>query len=140
MHLRLALASLLLPLSASASELSSDFRCLTEATSQAIRLEWRVFSDPDSQWSGGYVRYKGSKRTIPIVPVKTQVGDRPEGRPWEYTTTWVEVVDGRIAGQYVVTTQGANIYGFDYKNLRNGKQYAFSQDTGSDDGKKCTWE
>lgn len=141
MHPRLALAILLLPLSASAGEpLSSDFRCLTETSSGAIRLEWRVFSDPDTRWSGGYVRYKGSKRVIPIVPVKTEIGDRPEGRPWEYTTTWVEIVDGRIAGQYVVTTQGANIYGFDYRNLRNGKPYAFSQDTGSDDGKKCTWQ
>jgi hypothetical protein len=39
-----------------------------------------------------------------------------------------------------MTTQGANIYGFDYKNLRNSKQYIFSQDLGVDDGKKCTWE
>lgn len=142
---RLALVALLLPLSLSALAASGDaapsvdYRCLTESAAQSIRLEWRIFSDPNSNWSGGYVRYKGSTRAIPIVPVKTETGDKPEGRPWEFTTTWVEIVDGRIAGQYVVTTQGANIYGFDYKNLRNGKQYSFSQDVGADDGKKCSW-
>ena len=142
-HTRLALAALLLPLSALAASgdapVSVDYRCLTESSAQSIRLEWRVFSDPNSNWSGGYVRYKGASRVITIVPAKTEVGDKPEGRPWEYTTTWAEIVDGRIAGQYVVTTQGANIYGFDYKNLRNGKQYSFSQDIASDDGKKCSW-
>ena len=142
--MRFALAGLLLlPLSALAASgdapVSVDCRCLTESAAQTIRLEWRIFSDPNSNWSGGYVRYKGSSKVIPIVPVKSEVGDKPEGRPWEYITTWAEIVDGRIAGQYVVTTQGANIYGFDYKNLRNGKQYSFSQDIGSDDGKKCSW-
>ncbi|HEX7863312.1 MAG TPA: hypothetical protein VF555_00095 [Variovorax sp.] len=141
--LQLALAGLLLPLSASAASVDSpvsvDYRCLTESTAQSIHLEWRMFSDPNSNWSGGYVRYKGSTRVITIVPVKREVGDKPEGRPWEYITTWAEIVDGRIEGQYVVTTQGANIYGFDYKNLRSGKQYSFSQDIGPDDGKKCSW-
>lgn len=147
--LALPLPALFAPVASAATSASGeapapitiDFRCLKQSDSaaQPIRLEWRMFSDPGSNWSGGYVRYKGSSRTIPIVPVKTEAGSKPNGGPWESTTTWAEIVDGRIAGQYVVTIQGANIYGFDYRNLRNGKQYSFAQDLDSDDGKKCTW-
>ena len=31
-------------------------------------------------------------------------------------------LDGKVSGEYAVTSQGANIYGFDYRNPRNGKQ------------------
>ena len=78
-------------------------------------------------------------RCAPEPAVRTQC--RPQGRPWQYQNTWVEIVDGRIAGQYVVVTQGANIYGFDYKNVRNGKAFRFAQDVAAytDADGRCTW-
>lgn len=120
---------------------SVNYRCLTESAEQKIRLEWRVFSAPGVDWSGGYVQYKGSARAIPIVLTKTEILDRPQGRPWQYQNTWAEIVDGRIAGQYVVVTQGANIYGFDYKNVRSGKAFSFAQDVAAytDADGRCAW-
>ena len=37
-----------------------DFRCLTTEGDKPIRLEWKVFSEPDTDWTVAYVRYKGA--------------------------------------------------------------------------------
>ncbi len=133
-------ALLVLAAGAHAAEpVSSDFRCLTD-TGGAIHLEFRMFSDPGSDWSGGYVRYKGGKGVVVVAPGRTETLDKPSGRPWTFRTTWLEIVDGQVAGQYVVTTQGANIYGFDYRNLRSGKQFSFAQDLGATGDNACQWK
>ncbi|MES2187129.1 MAG: hypothetical protein V4505_21455 [Pseudomonadota bacterium] len=123
-----------------AEPVSSDFRCLTDTGAKTIHLEFRMFNDPGSDWSGGYVRYKGAKNVVTVVPARTEALEKPAGRPWEFRTTWLEIIDGKVAGEYAVTTQGANIYGFDYRNLRNGKQFSFAQDVGATGDDACTWK
>ncbi len=126
---------------ASAREpVTDDFRCLTSGGAKPIHLEFRMFSDPNSNWSGGYVKYKGAKRAIPVVPGKTETLDKPAGRPWEFQTTWHEIVEGKVTGQYVVMTQGANIYAFTYRNVQTGKSFDFSQDAGAMGDSECEWK
>lgn len=120
--------------------ISDDFRCLTSDGVKPIHLEFRMFSDPSSNWSGGYVKYKGAKKVIPVVPGKTETLDKPEGRPWVFRTTWHEVVEGKFTGDYFVTTQGANIYGFTYRNAQTGKAFEFSQDIESTGELACDWQ
>ena len=67
----------------SKSELEADVRCLSNAD-QAIRLEWHTFSDADSGWFGGYVKYSGATQVIPIVLASTQTLSQPGDRPWDF--------------------------------------------------------
>lgn len=116
-----------------------DFRCLTTGETKPIQLEWRTFFEPESKWSSAYVKYKGAKQVIPLVRRSSEVTQKPAGRPWEITTLWLEVVDGRISGEYEITSQGANIYGFLYKNLRTRKEVSFLQDNEAFEESECKW-
>ena len=120
--------------------LAVDFRCLTGGEKQSIHLEWRVFSETETGWTTAYVKYRGGKRPIPLVLQSEQGTSKPEGRPWEMTSTWLEVVDGKITGEYHIITQGANIYGFNYRNYRNGRETAFVQDSAARQDKGCEWK
>lgn len=116
-----------------------DFRCLTTGETKPIQLEWRTFFEPESRWSSAYVKYKGAKQVIPLVRRSQEATQMPAGRPWEVTSLWLEVVGGRISGEYEITSQGANIYGFVYKNLRTGKVVSFFQDNEAFEESECKW-
>ena len=51
-----------------------------------------------------------------------------EDGPYEFTTTWVEVSDGAVTGQYVIATQGARVNSMRYTNYKSYKQYSFDED------------
>ena len=116
-----------------------DFRCLTTEGDKPIRLEWRHFSEPDTDWTAAYVKYKGSKKVIPLVLRSTESTETAPGRPFEFKSVWLEVISGKISGEYVVTTQGVNIGGFVYQNYRSGKEVEFSQDNEALAEGSCQW-
>jgi len=117
-----------------------DFRCLTTNGNNPIQLEWRVFSEAESKWASSYVKYKNSTQVIPLVLRSEEATEQPEGRPWEITSVWLEIFEGKISGEYEIITQGANIYGFLYTNLRNGKKTSFIQDNAAFDEAGCKWD
>jgi len=119
--------------------LQVDFRCLATEGDKPIRLEWKVFSEPDTDWTAAYVRYKGSKKVIPLVLRSSESTETAPGRPLEFKSVWLEVIAGKISGEYVVASQGANIYGFVYKNYRTGKETEFSQDNEATAEVNCKW-
>lgn len=136
-----AFAFALAGMSAQASgEVETDVRCLSSATTPAIRLEWHTFADSAAGWFGGYVRYEGKSQVIPIVLSNTQTLSRPSGRPWEFRYVWLEVSNGRITGEYRLTSQGADVYDFSYKNLRTGKPSSFPEVTSAAQGGECKWQ
>ncbi len=51
-----------------------------------------------------------------------------EEGPHQFTTTWVEVSDGVVTGEYEMATQGARVNSMHYRNYKSGKQYSFDQD------------
>lgn len=120
---------------------SSEHRCL-ESTGPAksrIRLEYRTVYDPDLQWSGAYVLYKGQRSPVTLVQTSRIAQDKPEGRPWEWETTYAEVIGGAIKGRYIVASQGARINGFTYVAPGSGRKTEFVDllDVYDDDG--CHW-
>ncbi|MCL2161925.1 MAG: DUF1311 domain-containing protein [Betaproteobacteria bacterium] len=120
------------------------FRCLSGGPKNSIRLEWGWYKDAiPAHWSTSYVKYKNSSKPIHLILKSNEGVETMEGRPWEYTSIWLEVVDGKITGEYKTITQGALIYGFTYKDYRNGRIVDFSDVPGDyavvGDG-KCTWK
>lgn len=81
-----------------------DFRCLSTFGNKPIRLEWRTFFEPENRWSSAYVKYKGAKQVIPLVHRNSEATQKPADRPWEFTSVWLEVVDGQISGEYEITS------------------------------------
>lgn len=90
----LLLADLILPAAAAMAcePVQVDFRCLTTGGDKPIRLEWRLFSEADSDWSAAYVRYKGAKHVIPLVLRSTDATPTAPGRPYEFRSVRLEEV------------------------------------------------
>lgn len=110
----------------------------TEACSQ-LRRHCTVAHASEGEWSSAYVKYKGAKQVIPLVFRSSEATQKPAGRPWEFKSVWLEVVDGQISGEYAITSQGANIYGFVHKNRRTGKEVSFVQDNEAAEESHCKW-
>ncbi len=50
-----------------------------------------------------------SKDKITIVQVNYKEETNDEGRPYAVNSDWVEIIDGKVSGQYHFGYQGANI-------------------------------
>lgn len=64
-----------------------------------------------------------------------------EGRPHQYTTTWVELAGGGINGRYEMTSQGAMIHSMTYTSARTGKKASFGRapDVDASEQTGCRW-
>ncbi|NHH83749.1 hypothetical protein DRA46_05892 [Burkholderia gladioli] len=137
-------AVLLLGLAVGAAQarIEQDVRCFRSSEGAApIRFEFRMFYDSDTNWSGGYVRYKGSKTVIPIVLKSEHGTELAPGRPDEFDRTWVEVIDGRLGGEYRMLSQGAIVESMSYTKPSPRRSLGFVDDPGSftSDSTACQW-
>ncbi|KAF1072839.1 MAG: hypothetical protein GAK45_00054 [Pseudomonas citronellolis] len=91
------------------AQVDTEIRCLVSAGPKPIRLEWRQYNDSTGHFSSTFVRYAHSDKPITLALKSSRGEELAEGRPWQFDTTWVEVVDGAITGQYHMLSQGARI-------------------------------
>lgn len=137
-----ALAAVLLCISLPAlAKVSTEVICFTSDGDKPVRFEMRTYYDDAVKWTGGMVRYAKSKTAIPLVIGHEEEEVLAEDRPHQFTTTWVEMVDGKVNGQYEMMSQGARIYSMTYTNARTGKKtdftWAFDVDASEETG--CRW-
>ncbi|WP_246792632.1 hypothetical protein [Burkholderia perseverans] len=120
--------------------IDQQMRCF-HSDDAVIHLEFRTFDDSGSDWSGGYVRYKGAKRVIPIVPSTEHATELVPGRPDEVARVWVEVVDGKVTGQYEMDSQGAIVNDMRYTKFSPRRTYHFVDDPQAyaDGNGSCKW-
>ncbi|WP_330220022.1 hypothetical protein [Pseudomonas nunensis] len=123
------------------SEVETEIDCFQSLEGKDIKLEFRIYRDEAAKWSGAGARYGTSKESIPLVFKSTEQEEMSEGRPFQFTTTWVEVVGGAVTGEYVMVRQGALIYGMSYTNAKSKKRYAFDHHPliESSAEKGCQW-
>jgi len=77
---------------------------------------------------GALVQYAGSRETIPLVFTKYVETDPDEPALGNYELTRVEVLDGRIGGEYVFFQEGAGIRqgrGVAYRKTKTSKPVWF---------------
>ncbi|MHB9799245.1 hypothetical protein ACYCAX_15680, partial [Pseudomonas sp. MT3] len=88
-----------------------------------------------------YVKYEKSSEAIRLVPIRGESEEMAEGRPWQFTTTLMELIDGKPNGEYTVVSQGALIYGFTYKG-KNGKvvEFHLNEEAYDPDQPDCVWK
>ena len=120
---------------------STEIRCFSSEGARPIRFELRLYQDAGIGWFGGAVRYAGSRGSLPLVLKSENVEERVPGRPYQFVTTWLEMLDGRVNGRYEMVTQGVQIYSMAYTNARTGKRMEFAWaadvETSGEDG--CRW-
>lgn len=140
--MRKTLAALLLCIALPASaEVSTEVLCFRTNGDKPVRFELRTYYDDVARWSGGVVRYAKSKAAIPLLFKHRDEEILAEGRPYQYTTTWWEMVDGKINGEYEMMNQGAVVYSMTYTSARTGKKTDFAWATDVDASAKsgCRW-
>jgi hypothetical protein len=118
---------LVLPLTAR-SEITTQVSCFRSLEGKSINFEFRTYYDSVAKWDVAGVKYSKSKKAIALVHRSTEHEVMTEDGPYQFTTTWVEVADGALTGEYEMVRQGARIYGMTYTNYKSGKKYSFDQD------------
>lgn len=118
--------------------LEKDVGCFSSDTKK-INVKFVNIYDGNAQL--GYVEYKNSKTSIPLLFAKKNEEDTEEGRPAERTTTWLEIIDGKVNGQYTIMSQGARYYSFLYEG-KNGKTTTLNEnlDAYNEDHSDCIWK
>ena len=137
-----ALAALLLCIASPAfAKVSTEVLCFTTNGDKPVRFEWRTYFDDTTQWSGGMVRYAKSKTAIPLLFKHEDQEILAEGRPYQFTTTWLEMVDGKVNGEYALTSPGAIVYSMIYTSARTGKKtdFMWASDVDASEQAGCRW-
>ncbi|WJK09798.1 hypothetical protein [Pseudomonas fluorescens] len=119
---------------------TSENYCFDDTHS--IKFELRTFYDHDSNWLGGFVKYAKSKTPISIVLTDHQEEILAPDEPTQNTSTWSEIVDGKITGTYEWITQAAMSVSMVYTNKSNGRKYSFLLNPNIDASLAvgCNWE
>lgn len=130
-----------LPLTAHCEVLSENL-CFERGEGSPVKFELRTYYDETNKWHGGFVKYASSGVAIPLVLTDHQAEEVSPGRSWLATTTWTEVSDGKVSGEYEMVSQGVTVLSMTYTKKSNGKQYDFSHNWNIDFSpeKGCQWE
>lgn len=110
------------------SEVKTEINCFKAREGKDIKFEFRTYYDPAAKWSGVAIKYSTSKESIPLAHKSTEHEELSNGRPYQYTTTWVEVIGGAVTGEYVMVSQGGRIDDMFYTNAKSKKRYGFEHD------------
>jgi len=123
------------------SEVTTEVFCFRSHEGKPINFEFRTYYDSVAKWSGAGVQYSKSKKAITLVHRNTEQEELVYGRPYQYTTTWVEVVDGALTGEYQMVTQGGRVDAMSYTNYKSAKKYSFENDYNVDSKPEtgCQW-
>lgn len=135
-----AFALILLPAVAHC-EISEEVYCFDSGGAASKNFGLHVLYADAAKWSGAFVKYRGAKSAITLVLKDENAEEISSGRPDQVTTTWYEVYGGKIAGEYEMMSQGANIYSMTYKNYGTHKQVAFlfNPEALGKNGTECAW-
>jgi len=100
-----------------------------DSSSKPIKLALRTYVDKDLKKEvGAFVQYNASKETIPLVFTKYVSTDTDSPNLGNYEISRVEIVDKKIAGEYVFIQSGAgNTQGkyVVYTKSKTGKKITF---------------
>lgn len=116
-----------LPLTAKC-EVVAEVLCFSLPEKQSVSFELRTYFDSASKWAGAFVKYSKSNKPISLVVKDVQSEEIDPQSPEQTTTTWVEVSEGKVTGEYEMISQGASVLSMVYTKNSNGKKFAFEND------------
>ncbi|WP_224082179.1 hypothetical protein [Cupriavidus laharis] len=122
-------------------QVKTDIYCFRSTASISRDFELRMYYDYGVKWEGGVVKYRGSKIPITLVLKENEIEKLSDYAPYQQTRTWLEVYGGKIAGEYEMMSQGANIYSMTYTSSKNHKKtgFIFDPNISSSPESGCQW-
>lgn len=116
----------------------NDFRCLKSVgLKNPVRLQFTFRADKDDL---GHVTYQRGSGQIQVKKISEKELRRVSGgRPSEFEMTWEEVTPEGPGGRYVMVSQGARIYDFQYRGKKAGKALKFEEDLDAFAENGCVW-
>jgi len=130
----------LLPMSARC-EVVAESLCFSLPDKKSINFEIRTYFDPLTKWSGAFVKYAKSKTPISLVLKDRQSEEIDSQTPEQTTTTWLEVSEGKITGEYEMMSQGGNVLSMTYTKNTNSKKFTFENNVNVESSLEegCKW-
>jgi hypothetical protein len=125
------------------AEVQVEESCWTHAArggaDKRIQFVLKTYTDTDlGREVGAFVQYVGSKRTIPLVftnIVRKDMEDDPDAGNYELTR--IEIVDGKIGGEYIFAQIGHGIRQgrmVTYRKFKTAKPITFYRSSDGDGG------
>lgn len=133
-----AVALLALPLAAHA-EVTSETFCFSSGGAKSINFEMRTYYDSSSKFSSGFVKYQNAKQPIPLVLANSASEALDKNAPDQETTTWIEVFNGQVSGEYEMITQGTDVSSMAYTSKKKNQKIGFLLNTGAMAQGGCKW-
>lgn len=103
-----------------------------------LQLAVRIYTDTETNKEiGAFAQYNGAKSAIPLVFVKSVPTDTDSPGLGNYELTRVEVIDKKVAGEYVFVQTGAGIRQgryVTYKSVKFPKPILLQYFGSNDDG------
>jgi metal-sulfur cluster biosynthetic enzyme len=115
--------------------------CFSQTAKQPIQIEFATYEEANREWISGYVKFNGAKKAIGIVYQGSLALEDYPDHPSLFRHTWFEVRNGRIAGRYQITSQGAVVGNMQYKNYTTRRTHVLTRDLGAeaDSNDRCAW-
>jgi hypothetical protein len=133
-----AVALLVLPL-ATHAEVTSETFCFSSGGAKSINFELRTYYDSSSKFSSGFVKYQTAKQPIPLVLANSAGETLDKNPPDQETTTWIEVFNGQVTGEYEMVTQGTDVSSMVYTSRKKNQKIGFLLNTGAMGQGSCKW-
>ncbi|MGP8433741.1 hypothetical protein ACT2FY_05510 [Paraburkholderia fungorum] len=133
-----AVALLALPLAVHA-EVTSETFCFSSGGAKSVNFEMRTYYDSSSKFSAGFVRYQNAKQSIPLVLANSAGETLDKNTPEQETTTWIEVFNGQVSGEYEMITQGTDVSSMIYTSKKKNQKIGFLLNTGAIAQGSCKW-
>lgn len=133
-----AVVLLVLPL-ATHAEVTSETFCFSSGSAKSINFEMRTYYDSSSKFSSGFVKYQTAKQPIPLVLANSAGETLDKNAPDQETTTWIEVFNGQVTGEYEMITQGTGVSSMVYTSKKKKKKTGFLLNTSAVAEGSCKW-
>ncbi|MFM0008565.1 MULTISPECIES: hypothetical protein [Paraburkholderia] len=133
-----AVALLALPFVAHA-EVTSETFCFSSGGAKSVNFEMRTYYDSSSKFSAGFVRYQNAKQPIPLVLANSASETLDKNAPDQETTTWIEVFNGQVSGEYEMIIQGTDVSSMVYTSKKKNQKTGFLLNTGVMTQGSCKW-
>lgn len=121
------------------ADISSEIMCFGSGGVKSVNFEIRTYYDSSTKFSFGFVRYRNSKQTIPIVLNRSISENLGNNMPDQTTNTWTEVYDGKVTGEYEMISQGAGVSSMVYTRKQGNKKIAFFLNADAITSTGCQW-
>jgi len=121
------------------ADISSEIMCFESGGIESVNFEIKTYYDASAKFSFGFVRYRNSKKTIPIVLNRSISETLDKNMPDQTTNTWTEVYDGKVTGEYEMISQGTGVSSMVYTRKQGNKKIAFFLNADAITLSGCQW-